>query len=45
MEKVHLKCTEYLKDYLQMRAKVRNLNNHLNDGILDRVYTKLHRDA
>ena len=30
-------------------SKVRNLNYHLNDhsndGILDRVYAKLHRDA
>ena len=26
-------------------SKVRNLNDHLNDDVLDRVYAKLHRDA
>ena len=27
------------------RAKVCTLNDHSNDGILDRVYTHLHHDA
>ena len=25
--------------------ELHNLNDHLNDGILDRVYANLHRDA
>ena len=33
-------------DCFHTRAKVRNLNDHhSNDGILDRVYAKLHRDV
>ena len=29
----------------ELSFELRNLNDHSNDGILDRVYAKLHRDA
>ena len=31
--------------HMRLESKVRNLNDHSNDGILDRVKIKLHRDA
>ena len=36
---------KHVMDCFYTRAKVRNLNYHSNDGILDRVYAKLHRDV
>ena len=35
----------HIKDCFYMRAKVRNVNDHSNDGILGRVYANLHSDA
>ena len=29
----------------ELSFELRNLNDHSNDGILDHVYAKLHRDA
>ena len=34
-----------IMDCFHTKTKVRNLNDHLNDCILDCVYEKLHRDA